>query len=307
MDGSNYNYLKSPSIGRLLIVFINSMINNIKVLSFGEIIFDEYDNEKTLGGAPLNFSVHAAKCGAKVYLLSVVGDDELGKAALNSISRTGVDCRYISKSKLPTGRCLVKLNESGVPEYNILNNVAYDDIADIDEVYVNNFDILYFGTLAVRNNNNFAVVKKLVSSANIGKVFCDLNLRQPFFNDETIEFCLKTANIIKVSDSEFEYVFKKVLNVCNIEDGISKLSLKYKNIEQVVLTCGENGAYAYCLKEGKTYFEPAKKVKVLSTVGAGDCFSANYLVNYLNGEPVRTCLKKATIASAEVVGSKNAF
>ncbi len=300
-------FKKSPSIGRLSMFFVNSMIDNVKIISFGEIIFDEYDKEKSLGGAPLNFSVHAAKCGAKVYLLSAVGNDELGKEALNSISNTGVDCRYIFKNNLPTGKCLVKLNESGVPEYNILNNVAYDEIDASEEVFSNSFDVLYFGTLALRSNNNFAVVKKLISSANISTVFCDLNLRQPFFNDEIIKFCLENANIIKVSDSEIEYVCKKVLNVCKVEDGISKLSLNYNNIEQVVLTCGENGAFVYCLKDGKNYFEPAKKVKVVSTVGAGDSFAATYLVGLLQGKSISECLKKATIKSADVVGSKNAF
>lgn len=46
----------------------------MKILSFGEIIWDVYSPvERTLGGAPLNFAAYAAMAGADVYLASAVG------------------------------------------------------------------------------------------------------------------------------------------------------------------------------------------------------------------------------------------
>ena len=57
----------------------------MKLLSFGEILWDIYPNEKYIGGAPLNFAAHFAKQGGKSYMLSSVGDDDLGKLALNSL------------------------------------------------------------------------------------------------------------------------------------------------------------------------------------------------------------------------------
>ena len=47
----------------------------LKFLSFGEIIWDVYKDEKTLGGAPLNFALHSVRCGAESYILSAVGND----------------------------------------------------------------------------------------------------------------------------------------------------------------------------------------------------------------------------------------
>ena len=68
----------------------------MKVLSFGEIIWDVYPDEKHLGGAPLNFAAHFAKQGGEAYMLSALGDDELGKEALNKLSLWKVNAEYVS-------------------------------------------------------------------------------------------------------------------------------------------------------------------------------------------------------------------
>ena len=101
----------------------------MKALSFGEILWDVYPNKKCLGGAPLNFAAHFAKQGGESYMLSALGDDELGKAALKKLSDWEVSSEYISVLKnRPTGRCVVTLNKQSVPSYDILQDVAYDHI-----------------------------------------------------------------------------------------------------------------------------------------------------------------------------------
>ena len=55
----------------------------MKILSFGEIIWDVYPHKKCIGGAPLNFAAHASRAGAESYLLSSVGNDELGREAID--------------------------------------------------------------------------------------------------------------------------------------------------------------------------------------------------------------------------------
>ena len=42
----------------------------MKILAFGEIIWDILPSGEVLGGAPLNFAAHAAIAGAEAYLLS---------------------------------------------------------------------------------------------------------------------------------------------------------------------------------------------------------------------------------------------
>ncbi|MBE7057868.1 MAG: carbohydrate kinase, partial [Ruminococcaceae bacterium] len=55
------------------------------VLAFGEILWDLYPDNKFLGGASLNFGAHLAKHGEDVFLLSAVGQDDLGKEAIEQV------------------------------------------------------------------------------------------------------------------------------------------------------------------------------------------------------------------------------
>ena len=100
----------------------------LKFLSFGEIIWDVYKDEKTLGGAPLNFALHSVRCGAESYILSAVGNDAYGAEARRIIEASGVRCDYLGVSEYPTGRCDVTLGADGVAAYRIAVGTAYDNI-----------------------------------------------------------------------------------------------------------------------------------------------------------------------------------
>jgi sugar/nucleoside kinase (ribokinase family) len=85
------------------------------------------------------------------------------------------------------------------------------------------------------------------------------------------------------------------------------LSAKYRNLEEIAVTCGENGAYVYFSREDKIYYTPARAVKVVSTVGAGDSFGAAYLVSRLKGNDIISSLERAAEVSAYVVSCKDAI
>lgn len=275
----------------------------VKILSFGEIIWDVYPDAKFLGGAPLNFVAHVVKSGGAGWLLSAVGRDELGMNSLERLRELDVNCDYVSFSDKSTGRCMVTLDENGVPSYDVLENVAFDEIRIDDKVLNKDFDALAFGTLSLRSENNLNALKRLLLNEKIRKVFCDLNLRYPFYNVDVISFCLKTANILKVSEAELKYISENFLckNTASYQESAIGIFTSYKNLELIVVTCGENGSYAYESDGYTEYRQAAKKVEVVSTVGAGDSFGAAFLVSYLEGESIQKCLKKATDRSAYVI------
>lgn len=278
-------------------------MKNFTILSFGEIIQDVYQDKSSLGGAPLNFAAFAKKGGAQSFLLSAVGNDRLGSDALNAIRKAGVRCDYITVNDKTTGSCLVTLNKDGVPNYDILNDVAYDYIVASDQVLLQKFDVLYFGTLALRSKNNLRTLERLFKTAKYGNIFCDLNLRKPFYDNKTVDFCLKNTQILKVSEDELSVIVQELLDekFDSYKRSVKAIFDKYNNLEQIILTCGSNGAYVYINQDEKEYYCPAKKVKVVSTVGAGDSFAATYLIEYLKGNSIDNCLKAATDASASVV------
>ncbi|MBR3809063.1 MAG: hypothetical protein IKK46_02025 [Clostridia bacterium] len=275
----------------------------MKILSFGEIIWDVYESEKFIGGAPLNLAAHCSKQGADSFMLSSVGNDDLGKYALNKLKSFNVKADFVSVNKeKETGKCIVTLNENGVPTYNVLTDVAYDYIEAPDNINDFHFDIFCFGTLALRSKKNLETVKSLLKNSNIKKVYCDINIRPPFFSNETILFALENANILKISDEEIHYVY----NACDFKNLVD-ISQKYSNLEFILLTQGENGATVFDCKNKKEYQENAPEVKVVSSVGAGDSFGATFICEYFKTNNIKKSLNKAIEISAFVVSQKEAI
>lgn len=272
----------------------------MKVLSFGEVLWDVFGNEEKLGGAPLNFAAHCAKLGSKAWLASAVGDDDFGKTAVLQVKGFGINTEHISVMQgKETGKCIVTLDENAVPSYNILDDVAYDYI-QVPEVK-DMPDVIAFGTLALRRENNRKVLSQILKTHTFSEVFADVNIRAPFYSRETIEFCLENATIVKISDEELPLVTESIFGEAfDLEDASKKISDKYAGIKIIIITKGANGSCCYDCKTGEFFFADAEKVKVLSTVGAGDSFGAAFLVKYMENKPYIECLEFASKISAFV-------
>ncbi len=281
----------------------------MKILSFGEIIWDIYPNKKCLGGAPLNFAAHASRAGANTFLLSAVGEDELGSEAILMAKNYGVNTEYTSRlSEYPSGRCTVSLSEKGVPSYEIAENVAYDHIVIPKNISKESFDALCFGTLALRGEANRLALGKLLSDMSFGEIFVDLNLRAPFYSKESIVFGLSNATVLKVSDEELPAVIRCVFDkTADVENSLELLAASFNNIKLIILTCGAEGSAAFDTRNNTFTKCNAEKAEVVSTVGAGDSYGATFLVNYLFGQDIETCLKKASKVSAFVVSRAEAI
>ena len=281
----------------------------VKILSFGEILFDVFGDKATLGGAPLNFGAHAAHAGAQSAMLSAVGDDELGRDALAQVRSHGIDTRYtaILGDKM-TGRCLVTLNEAGIPKYDLLQGVAYDYIP-VPELGDEHYDVLYFGTLSLRADYNRATLETLLARNIADEVFVDMNIRAPFYSDESILMGLKNATMLKISDEELPVIAKSILGEGEHkqDDVIAYIGKTFRNVKLLVLTCGGDGSVCYNFQTGEVTPCQAVKTKVVSTVGAGDSFCATFLVNYLNGVSIPEALAKASKISAYVVSQEGAI
>lgn len=281
----------------------------MKILSFGEILFDVYGDSANLGGAPLNFCAHAARAGAQPSMLSAVGNDDFGRSALAQVAGYGIDIRHtaVLDDKM-TGKCLVTLNDKGVPSYNLLEGVAYDYIPAPD-LRAEEFDVFYFGTLALRSDYNRQSVEKLLAGNSFRDVFVDINIRPPFYSDESILLALRHATLLKISDEELNVVANAMLGEgeYEVDAVIAAMNKKFPNVKLLILTCGAEGSVAYDFKTGDVCHCDAVKTKVVSTVGAGDSFCATFIVNFLQGVDTMTALQKASEVSAWVVSQEGAI
>ena len=279
----------------------------MKILSFGEVLWDVYPDKKFIGGAPLNFAAHLAKHNEDVSILTSVGDDELGIEALKNIEKLNICTHLIQKNHIKeTGKCFVSLNEKQIPSYNLLNDVAYDyiDCSNIKEKY----DILYFGTLALRGEYNNRSLKQFVENNKFKEIFVDVNIRPPFYNDDVILFALNRATIIKISEEELPVILKAIdCAEADVNNAAEIICEKFSNLKFVIITCGSKGSIILNCKTKEIFSCQASKTKAVSTVGAGDSFSAGFLHKYLKGEKVSDSLKYATRIADFVVSRYEAI
>lgn len=280
----------------------------MKTLAFGEVLWDIYPQSKHLGGAPLNFSGHFKKCGGESFIVTAVGTDALGKEALDKMLKLGIQTEYVTFCEnKETGKCIVTLDENKKPAYNLLNNVAYDDIK-MPAFYENTFDVLYFGTLSLRNQNNARVLKKILSENKFQHTFVDINIRSPYYSESVVRFAMENATIIKISDEELPIVMNVLGKSLLTDTQCAKaLSEAFNNLKIIIITKGAEGAFVYDSAIEKIYESKAKKVKVVSTVGAGDSFSASFLAKYLQTNDIECALSLATEISGFVVGCIDAI
>lgn len=279
----------------------------MKILSFGEILWDVYDDAKYIGGAPFNFAAHLTKHKEEVYMLTTIGEDELGKEALSRLDGYNIHTDYICVSnQKQTGCCLVTLDENSVPAYNLLDDVAYDYIK-CDDI-PNSHDVLYFGTLALRSKYNFNSLKELINSHSFKEIFVDVNIRPPFFSYATTSFALNNATILKISLEELPIVsnIMRMDSICDYKAFSYRLSNAYKNLSVIIVTLASDGAFVLNCRNGKEYYKSATNTEVKSTVGAGDSFSAAFLHKYMSGERISASLDYAIKLSGFVVSQYDA-
>ena len=279
----------------------------MKILSFGEVLWDVYPDQKFIGGAPFNFAAHLAKHGEEAYMLSCIGNDALGEDTLSALKGCGVQTDYIARSKeKETGKCLVTLDENAIPSYNLMQDVAYDYI-DCDAIG-SGFDVLYFGTLSLRSRYNLDSLCKLLEKQRFKEIFVDVNIRAPFYSAESVSFAVEHATILKISDEELQTVANLLSMDCTEDHSAfaHALQQRYANLKIIIITLGGEGAYCLDCRNGADYRCPSQKVTVASSVGAGDSFSAAFLHQYLRQAALPFCLEYASKVAGFVVSNYEA-
>jgi fructokinase len=272
----------------------------MRVISFGEILFDIIEGESYLGGAPLNFAAHLAKQGVESYIFSRVGEDALGRKALQQIQEIGVKTAFIQQDREHLTGTVPVVFENGQPDYTILSNVAYDyiDFRESKQALENiDFDVLYLGTLAQRDEQAASALKQLIQQKSFTHVFYDINLRKDCYTAEIIRQSLEVCTIFKLNDEEVGVVsFLLYQQELGLEEFVKRLSRDY-DIQLVVVTAGAEGCYIYEKQELK--FVKGYPAKVVDTVGAGDSFSAAFVRHYFR--------KKDALHAADMANRLGAF
>jgi len=285
-------------------MFLNKKIN---VVSFGEVLFDVFGEEKKIGGAPLNLALRTASFGFPVAMISAVGNDEDGKvicdyARENLLDTSGI----ITTQGYDTGIVQVTLNERGSATYEIKFPSAWDFIETNENTQniVKNADVFFYGSLICRNDVSRSTLYTLLdSNTTMFKVF-DVNLRKPFYNIQLLEELMKKADFIKFNDEEILEIASGIgFESMDLESNIKFISEK-TNTKAICVTLGKHGSLL--LWNGKMYQHGGYPVKVADTVGAGDSFLASLISKLLSDNDPDEALNFASAIGALVASYSGA-
>ncbi len=272
------------------------------VIGMGEALWDVLPEGKKIGGAPANFAYHVSQFGLPSFVVSAVGDDALGKEILENLSTKGMNM-LINTVPYPTGTVQVEIDAAGIPQYDIKENVAWDNIPfnETLENLAKDTKAVCFGSLAQRNVVSRETIGKFldtIPAENDPLIIFDINLRQGFFTKETICESMQRCNILKINDEELVTISRLFgYPGIDLQDKCWILLGKY-NLKMLILTCGVNGSYVFT--PGKVSFQPTPSVEVADTVGAGDSFTAAFISSILKGKTVEEAHHRAVETSAYV-------
>lgn len=277
-------------------------MENYMVVGMGEALWDVLPEGKKIGGAPANFAYHVSQFGLPGCVVSAVGDDALGHEIVENFVSKGLK-HHIDKVPYPTGTVQVEIDQAGIPQYEIKENVAWDNIpytASLEQL-ASRTRALCFGSLAQRNvvsrNTIGRFLDAMPQSPDTLVVF-DVNLRQGFYNKEILCNSMQRCNILKINDEELIAVSRMFgYPGIDLQDKCWILLGKY-NLKMLILTCGINGSYVFT--PGNVSFQPTPKVEVADTVGAGDSFTAAFIASILKGKSVAEAHALAVQTSAFV-------
>jgi fructokinase len=285
-------------------------VQEMRSLSFGEILWDVFSDSRCLGGAPLNVSGHFARLGVDSAIVSAVGADELGREALQIMSAEGIDTSYVSElTEVPTGVTNVLLS-NGIPSYAFNEPCAWDRIMvepeAMKKIAATEWDVFCFGTLAQRSKESEKTLREILGKITAKEVFFDVNLRKEFYSREIIEYSLMHCTIVKMNDEEWPVLAALLApaSMCEEAGFCEWLAMKYK-LRGVLVTKGKKGVSAYF--DGKVCNQVSGTVPVVDTVGAGDSFSAAFLTSILRGCPVPEALSLASALADFVVSHAGAM
>ncbi|MBO4268970.1 MAG: carbohydrate kinase [Bacteroidaceae bacterium] len=275
------------------------------IVGIGEILWDMLPSGKALGGAPANFAYHAQRLGEEGWAVSAIGDDTLGTEIMDIVNEKKLH-NIIAVTDKPTGTVQVELDDKGVPSYNIMEDVAWDNIPFTPdmEALAARADAVCFGSLVQRMGSRDSVLKFLRATRPETLRVFDINLRQHYYSPELVDESLRLSDILKINDEEIR-IIADMFGIEGNDTVVCRTLIDRFGIKLVILTKGADGSEV--ITATRSVPQKACKVKVVDTVGAGDSFTAAFVVAYLRGDSLADAQRLANETAAYVCSCKGAM
>ncbi len=246
-----------------------------------DIIFKTLDDLSVKpGGSMLNTAVSLGRLGMDVNHISVLSADKASDILIGFLNDNGVHTHHVYRnSETKTSLALAFLDKNNNAEYSFYKD-KYELQVDLNFPIVCNGDYIHYGSFFSINQVMHNQLHKFLDETMRKKTIriYDPNFRKPHLPQlpelmPMIENNFLKADIVKGSDEDFQNIF-------GIQNGKEAWKLMQDfRVRVLFYTKGNRGSEVYT-SEGMV-MAPTKKINILSTVGAGDTFTAG-IIFFLN-------------------------
>lgn len=287
------------------------------IVVYGEALIDDFVDQQVVGGAPFNVARNLAAFSLAPMMITRIGADPNGMRVRAEFIRFGMSESGLQVDpREATGRVVVE-RDAGEHRFTILPDQAYDKIATgaaLQALAKAEPATVYFGTLAQRSTCSRATLDALLAATNATR-YLDLNLREGQVDEQCVYASLHQADIVKVNEAELQDLFRWFAhpgpNAYEIDSAATARAcaalLQRFKLDAMIVTLGERGS-AYFGADGTTIRndQSVAQTRFVDTVGAGDAFSAVFLLGRSLGWPLDLTLGRANVFAAAICGIRGA-
>ncbi len=264
-------------------------------------LYDAMGSAKEIsGGSAANTLAGLSAIGAQCAFIGQVAKDQLGDVFAHDIHAVGIDYDTPAREgEPPTAQCLIFVTPDGERTMNtFLGASQFLPPAALDEELIASAAILYLeGYLWDPEEPRKAMRRAIDVARGAGR---------------KVAFTASESFVIERHGDDFRSLIEEgkidilfvnegelatLTGEADFDAGIASLQDK---VPVIVATRGADGAVA--VAGGERAEVAAQPVDaVVDTTGAGDLFAAGFLFGHAKGEPLDMCLKRGSIAAAEII------
>ena len=233
------------------------------------------------GGEAATAAVAISRLGARTSFMGKVGDDQMGLFIRDGLKKEGIDLSrlIVEKGKSSLFAFIAIDEKSGKRTIFWHRGTALIEAREIDKSFITSCSLLH---LDHRNVEAATAAAGWAKKAGI-TVTLDLDLLNP-----ELEKLVKKTSVVLGSETLSNHISSKPAKAA---EEILKLGPKV-----AVLTFGDKGCLVKTREE--EFFQPALKVKVVDTTGAGDVFRGAFAYGIFRKWPLRKTARFASVVAS---------
>jgi len=280
-----------PGVGVLGSIHMDYVVTLDRMPRLGETVIGR-GFKMTPGGKGANQAVAAARLGADVYMIGMVGNDVIGDELIKNFERNRVNVDYVKRAETHSGVALIFVDSEGNNVIAVAPGADYHlSKEDVDEALEDLRDRI--GVLLLQLEIPVEVVEYAIRR----------------FSEEGIRIILNPAPYHELSREALSRVFVATPNEIELElmSGVriasdedlmraGREAIEDLGIGNLVVTLGERGAMI--IARDRHELIPAFRVKPVDTTGAGDAFNGALAVALVRGEALESAARYANAVAA---------